>query len=254
MLFKAMIIAFSMYSKIPMPRVDWNEKNMRYALCFFPIVGLVIGVIMYFMGLLLFRLNIGSLLFGCIMTVTPVLITGGIHFDGFLDTIDGISSYADKDKRLEILKDSNSGAFAITGGLVYFTLSVGFWSEVKPEMLGIIAIGYTMSRTLSALSVVTFPKAKKSGLVAYFNNGADKKAVKITMVIFICMGVLAVTAVNPAAGIAVVAVSLVCFLYHYYNCIKNFGGITGDLAGYFLQLCELFILMTTVILLGRCLT
>ena len=43
-LLNAMIIAIAMYSKIPMPRVDWNEKNMRYAMCFFPLVGVIIGV------------------------------------------------------------------------------------------------------------------------------------------------------------------------------------------------------------------
>ena len=44
-LLNAMIIAIAMYSKIPMPRVDWNEKNMRYAMCFFPLVGVIIGVL-----------------------------------------------------------------------------------------------------------------------------------------------------------------------------------------------------------------
>ena len=38
-------IAFSMYSKIPMPKTDWNKKNMKYAMCFFPMVGAAIGII-----------------------------------------------------------------------------------------------------------------------------------------------------------------------------------------------------------------
>ena len=42
---QSLIIAFAMYSKIPMPRADWNDKNMRYAFCWFPVIGLVIGVI-----------------------------------------------------------------------------------------------------------------------------------------------------------------------------------------------------------------
>ena len=49
-LLNAMIIAIAMYSKIPMPRVDWNEKNMRYAMCFFPLVGVIIGVLEIVVG------------------------------------------------------------------------------------------------------------------------------------------------------------------------------------------------------------
>ena len=42
-IFNSLIIAIAMYSKIPMPQAEWNEKNMRYAMCFFPVVGVVIG-------------------------------------------------------------------------------------------------------------------------------------------------------------------------------------------------------------------
>ena len=42
-IFNTLIIAIAMYSKIPMPQAEWNEKNMRYAMCFFPVVGVVIG-------------------------------------------------------------------------------------------------------------------------------------------------------------------------------------------------------------------
>ena len=41
----SLIIALSTYSKLPMPQVDWNEDNMRYSMCFFPVVGLVIGLL-----------------------------------------------------------------------------------------------------------------------------------------------------------------------------------------------------------------
>ena len=40
----------AMYSKIPMPRVEWNEKNMKYAMCFFPLVGVVTGLLEVILG------------------------------------------------------------------------------------------------------------------------------------------------------------------------------------------------------------
>ena len=85
-------IAFSMYSKIPMPKTDWNKENMKYALCFFPLVGLAIGIIFYLWSLLAKFLALGNIFTTAIYTIIPILITGGIHMDGFVDSMDAINS------------------------------------------------------------------------------------------------------------------------------------------------------------------
>lgn len=69
------------------------------------------------------------------MTLIPVLITGGIHLDGFADTVDAMSSYAERERRLEILKDPHTGAFAIIGLCCYFLANVGIWSEIGEKKL-----------------------------------------------------------------------------------------------------------------------
>ena len=130
-IFNSLIIAIAMYSKIPMPQAEWNEKNMRYAMCFFPVVGVVIGAAEFAAGYaLLHWLHCKPLLFSVAMTLIPVLITGGIHLDGFADTVDAMSSYAERERRLEILKDPHTGAFAIIGLCCYFLANVGIWSEI----------------------------------------------------------------------------------------------------------------------------
>ena len=102
----ALAIAISMYSKIPAPTVDWNDKNMKYAMCFFPVVGVVTGLLQFGAGyVLLTYTSCGKLLFAAVMTLIPVLVTGGIHLDGYADTIDALSSWGDREKKLEILKD-----------------------------------------------------------------------------------------------------------------------------------------------------
>lgn len=248
MLLESMIVSFSMYSKIPMPKIDWNEKNMKYAICFFPMVGVVIGAVIYIVGNLGLSLGIGKLLFAAIMTIIPVLITGGIHMDGFLDTMDAISSYGDREKKLAILKDSNSGAFAVIGGLVYFTLCLGFWSEISREVLGVLGVGYALSRTLSALSIVSFPLARNTGLAATFQNAAHCKRCKQVMIIYLIIEVLLMLYLQPviAAGLLIGAACI--FSYYAHLCKTQFGGITGDLAGYFLQSCELVMLVIAVII------
>ena len=65
--------------------------------------------------------------------VLPVLLNGGIHMDGFLDVTDAKSSYGDREKKLEILKDPHTGAFAIIGGCVYFLIYYGAFGELPVE-------------------------------------------------------------------------------------------------------------------------
>lgn len=80
---KSLIIALAMYSKLPVPNIDWDEKNMRYAMCFFPVVGVIIGALVFGAGQLILRYTeCGKLFFAAVMTMIPVAVTGGIHLDG----------------------------------------------------------------------------------------------------------------------------------------------------------------------------
>ena len=82
---KSFFIAFSMYSKIPMPQFQWKDEDMRYALCFFPWVGAVIGALWYLWKWFCDRFGVGTLCYTVVGTAIPILITGGFHVDGFLD-------------------------------------------------------------------------------------------------------------------------------------------------------------------------
>ena len=95
------IIAVSMYSKIPMPNVEWTEERMRYVMCFFPLVGIVQGAALgLWLHLALDVLNLSVGAAALTGAAIPMLVTGGIHMDGFLDTMDAIHSYGDREKKL----------------------------------------------------------------------------------------------------------------------------------------------------------
>ena len=242
-------IAFSMYSKIPMPKTDWNDKTMKYAMCFFPLVGAAIGFIVWSVFMLSYKLQVGYILRTSILVTLPVIITGWIHLDGFVDTMDAINSYQPVERKLEILKDSHIGAFALISCVVYFIISFGIWSEVEGKSLVILCIGFIMSRSLSGLSIITFPCAKKSGLAASFSDAAQKNIVRITMYIFIVFCIIAMLYVHIVLGSICIISAISMFIYYRYMSIKKFSGITGDLAGYFLQMCEL--IMAISIILGE---
>lgn len=246
---KSLVIAFSTYSKIPMPRVDWDEKSMKHSMCFFPLVGAVVGGV--FMGImyLLWNNNYNFVMSAAILTAIPVLITGGIHVDGFLDTVDAKSSYKDKEEKLKILKDPHTGAFAIIFAIVYFLLYFGFMTQLVCDFSDdnmtcalLVAIGFVYSRTLSGLSVVSFKKAKQDGIVSSIAK-ASTNGVKSILLVELGACVAGLIIVDPIRGAIVAATGILTFVYYKLMAYKTFGGITGDLAGYFLQLCELLILV-----------
>ena len=61
---RSLLIAFSTYSRIPVPQVEWNEENRRYSMCFFPLVGLVLGLLVWGWLALCAGLRIGPFLQG----------------------------------------------------------------------------------------------------------------------------------------------------------------------------------------------
>ena len=112
-IFKSLIACVSTYSKIPMPHVDLDSDDFKYALIFFPLIGAFIGVIEYVLFHSCEALLLPKMFRVLLMAVIPLIITGGIHVDGFMDTSDAFCSYGDKDRKLSIMKDPNTGAFAV---------------------------------------------------------------------------------------------------------------------------------------------
>lgn len=239
MIWNSFKIAFSMYSKIPMPKTEWNEKNMRYAMCFFPLIGIVIGVFMYLWCYLCNRFGFGMILQLAGYLVIPVIITGGIHLDGFIDTQDALSSYQSQERKLEILKDSHIGAFALISCIVYFIIMTGIWSELNQGTILILILQFVMSRALSGLSVVTFDCAKNSGLAYAFSDAAQKRMVQVVMIFFTLGAGIMMIKVGGIIGLSIILGAVLTFNIYRYIAYKQFGGITGDIAGWFLQISEL---------------
>lgn len=230
-------VAFAMYSKIPMPAADWNKESMKYAMCFFPWIGLVIGLIEYGLYRLLVFFSAGELFAAAAAVLVPVLVTGGIHLDGYLDTMDALSSWREKERRLEILKDSHAGAFAVIMGGVWFTAELGAASEINGAVFPAFAALFWISRCFSALSVLWFPSANPKGTAAAFGRQAQRKAVTAVMLVYLAVAGVFLWMVHPVCLTLLPAAALV-WLCYYRMSRKYFGGITGDLAGWFVSVCE----------------
>lgn len=247
-LLKSLCSAFLMYSRIPVPQVEWKEENRRYALCFFPLIGAVIGGLI----LLWYKLSkifpAGSLLFSVGCTAIPVLVTGGIHIDGFCDVNDALASCSSKEKMLEIMKDPRIGSFALIKMCIYVLLQTAFFSEINCiSLLTVCSIGFVQSRAWSGLAAVTFPNARSEGSLQNFSNPAHKKITIAVEIIYLLISSAAMILTDPICGAAAILCGTAVCVYYRIFSIRRFGGITGDLAGYFLQLCEIWIISGAVI-------
>ena len=236
---KSFFIAVSVYSKIPVPGFEWKENDMKYSFCFFPWIGALIGGCIYFWNCLCSVYHIGILCRTAVAMAIPIFITGGFHVDGFMDTMDAIHSYRSKERKLEILKDSHIGAFAVIMLAVYGLVLFGAFSEIENEtLLKIVCGGFFLSRCLCGMSAVSFPLAKKEGMLYTFADSSHKKIVKGSLLLqsAVCIGLMCFWSLS--AGLIVAAAAVLAFVYYFYRSRKEFGGITGDTAGYFVLLCE----------------
>ena len=237
--FHSFLIAFAMFSKIPVPKADWDQENMKYMICFFPGIGLVIGLLICGYGKLCGLTDMGSLMRAAGYVLIPLLVTGGIHMDGFLDTVDALSSWQPKEKKLEILKDSHAGAFAVIMGCAYFILALGVWSEMDEKVLPVLAAGYILSRALSGMALATFPCANKKGSLGMFADAAQKRVLKIVLALWILVCAGGAFWWDWRYGLLLSGTAAAVYGYYYHMAMKAFGGTTGDIAGFFVQVCEL---------------
>ncbi|MGN0168404.1 MAG: adenosylcobinamide-GDP ribazoletransferase [Acetatifactor sp.] len=248
---KSLVIAFSIYSRIPVPQFEWKEEDMRYMLCFFPWIGAVIGVCICLWNYLCRRFCVGEMCYALIGTAIPLILTGGFHVDGFMDTMDAFHSYQSREKKLEILKDSHIGAFAVIMLAVYGLIYLGAFSEVADErLLRILCSGFFLSRCLSGISVVSFPAARKDGMLYLFAGNSRRTVVRWALYLQSAACICFMLFQSVCAGAIVAASAFLAFAYYRYRSGKEFGGITGDTAGYFVLICEESMVVAAAILNG----
>ena len=246
---KSLFIALAMYSKLPAPSVEWDKKSLSWALCWFPVIGVVIGALLYGWFLLCAALGIGPFLRGAVSLLIPIAVSGAIHLDGFCDTSDALGSHQDRARKLEILKDSHTGAFAIICCTVYLLLFFAAWCEVLPTDRAalVLALGPVLSRGLSGLAAVTQPNARGSGLLATFTQPMDASRARIILGLWLGVCAVLMVALDPWTGTASLIGAALSFLYYIRLSRRQFGGITGDLAGFFLQICECAIVLAVIL-------
>lgn len=255
---RSLAIAFAMYSRIPVPQFDWEERDMRYVMAFFPLVGLVIGLGQMALLMLAGRSALPRFSLEIFLVLLPVLISGAIHLDGFMDASDAFHSYRGREEKVRILKDPHTGAFAVLSLFCLLLLALAASAMllegagrignasgagwIKPggerAVLSALAAIFWLARILSAFSVLTFPVMPGHGSLAAFSHAADRRRVLGLLTGQLILVSLWILWMGRGVGALVLACAGACFSYYYRRAENAFGGINGDLAGWFVSYSE----------------
>jgi len=248
-LFKSLALAISCFTHLPAPHVDWSEDNMRFMMMWFPFIGLLVGAFVALWLLVSHVADFGVVLRAVGITLVPLTVTGGFHLDGFMDVVDAQMSHAEPEKKRAILKDSHIGAFAAMFVAGYLLLYFGFASELPSgwQIAVLLACLHVMSRCGSGFATTIFWGNGHAGSLTSFRDSADVRTTVVVMVVSFVTATGVAIAFSPLAGcmMAVAEAALLAWLNWFAQ--RNFGGMSGDLAGFFLQLCELLLLACIVV-------
>ena len=132
---KRFISILQFMTRIPINIDTGFDEEFHKTITYFPLVGLVLGVLIYIIGLVS-GIFFDSFITSIIVTLALVILTGGLHIDGLGDTFDAIYSYRDKERMLEIMKDSRLGTNSLLAIMFLILLKIGFiYSIINNNLL-----------------------------------------------------------------------------------------------------------------------
>lgn len=266
-------------------QTEWSVEDFGKSVVAFPYVGLIIGLILALLyGILSPFIPLVPLML--ILVIAEFLITGGLHADGLMDTSDGLFSGRERDRKLEIMKDSRIGSFGVVA-FVFVTLLK--WqlltaiptAEFIPMALIMMPL---MSRWSLVLSIRSYPYAREQGMGAAFANLAPKHVITYNTlstffmpIVILLIGVILYTLlygvysifsiadVGYVVGLGVLVyatlgifqINIVSMIITYiinrilnHYIVKQLGGTTGDTYGFVVEVTEVLLLLIYIIILS----
>ena len=246
---KSLALAFSCFTRLPVPKVDWDSRNMRFMLACLPVVGIAVGCIVAAWCLIADALGLGTMLKAAGIALLPLAVTGGFHLDGYSDVIDAQSSHADPAKKREILKDPHIGSFAAMAVAAYLIAYFAIATALPAgwRIAALLLCLHVMSRCGSGFASSVFWGNGSAGMLTSFRDSSDVRFnAGVVIAFFVIAGIVAIV-ISPACGIAMIVAEILLLVWLNVFADRNFGGMSGDVAGFFLQVCELVLLACIMI-------
>lgn len=243
---KRLILAITFLTRLPIPiPKNITDRDMGSSTPFFPLVGIIIGFMLVGVDRL-FSIIFPPIVVNAIIFVSLIIITGGLHLDGLMDTCDGIFSGKDRERILEIMRDSRVGAFGVLGAIVIVVLKLSLLN-VLPEgnRYNALLIFPMLARWAMVLGVTMFPYARKTpGLGVSFTDYAKKSYIIWSILpVFI----VSIPLLSWLSFPIIIFMGFVAWLLGKWFSNK-IGGLTGDTYGAICEITEVFALMIMCLL------
>ena len=237
---RSFIIAFEFLTIVPSPlKVEFREEDMGKSMSVFPLVGLLLGGMLVLLNTALSPFLTEGII-NIIILASLVVVTGGLHIDGFMDTLDGIASSEKKDTILRVMRDSNVGAIGVIGAILLVLLK---W-EALNGLLGrekIMALLLMPAIGRWGMTLITYlsPYVRKEGLGLSFSQGISSGGFSIATLIVLALSIL----LAGVSGVVIILVAGLLGLIWSKWFTKKIGGITGDIIGAFNEFLEMVVLL-----------
>ena len=235
---RACAMCFSRFCAIPSPFKVWDEEARPLMTLFLPAVGLLIGLLWTGLAWLLGILEAPALVTGAILCAWPMLASGFMHMDGFLDVTDAIRSWRDVEERRRILKDPHSGSFAVICCVVLVMLQFALLSSLREDAdLWALTLIPISTRACAAACVTGLRPMSESQYAGAYLQGVKKSHLVIPIVTwvvtaaagFVFLGWYGFVTVAAAAG----------YLLALQKSFRWLDGMSGDVSGHALVIGEL---------------
>lgn len=224
-----------------------SDEEMSSSAAWFPAIGLIIGIFLAFAYEALSRIFPVPVVCAFVLTLSEA-VTGGLHIDGFIDTMDGIASGADRKRMLEIMHEGRPGALGLAAVILLFLSKFSLLLSLPKGTAGISLIAMSvMSRASFVASAVFYPYAREGseGLGKVFIGKVKRPAAVIAAVTLLAAAISIFSIRSLILLPAVAAAFIACNLYFS----RKLGGVTGDTIGAVGEMLEVIVLAIAVVLI-----
>ncbi len=226
---KSLLLALQFLTIIPVrARGEVTPREMARAAAWFSVVGLLLGAILALVDAGVRRV-LPPAASAALLLAVWVALTGALHLDGFLDCCDGLLAARSPEKRLEILRDTRVGAFAVVGGICLLLLKYAALTELPDaRRLTVLFVVPALTRAVMVYAMRAYPYARTgAGLGQLFTEALSWREVAIA-------GVIAVVATGLVLGGLGIVLALCIWLMAVVIARwvqRRIPGLTGDVYG-----------------------
>ena len=226
-------------------REVWFPDDFARSVPYFPLVGAIIGVLMWCAARFGTMAGFSGNVLGVFLVLAELFFIGTLMYDGFMDTADGVFSGRTRDRKLEIMQDSHVGANAVIGAIILILAKVVLLGSFQPAVLGpLLAAMYIVTRTLMVIYILTFPNARPGGLGEMFKTGGSP----VYLVLALLFAAILLFLSGPVWCKLALFSCIPCIALAFY--LKwNLGGLTGDTFGFLTECGDVIVLFIAFYLL-----